>query len=272
MDFNLDRDLCFIDLEATGIHVTRDRIVQIAMIKYPKTGEAPIEYNKIVNPEMPISQEAFEIHGISQSTAGEAPTFNALAKEIRDFIGDADLAGYNSNRFDIPMLLEEFGRANVKFVMGDRRLLDMQKIFFKMEPRTLRAALKFYCNETLEDAHDALADVRATVSVFKGQLERYQGQPHLSDEGKVLIEEPVRNDMQAIHEFVNPPERVDFTQRFVRNKHGDILFNFGKHKGEKAIEHPQFLRWIIDRDFPLQVKQIAMQLLEDSINQKLNAM
>lgn len=265
MKLNLDRDLCFFDLETTGTDVATDRIVQIAIIKYPKEGGEPLRYNQLINPEYPIKPEAAEVHGLTEEKLKDQPTFRQVAKDILDFMGDADLAGYNSNRFDIPVLLEAFARVGMQFPMEKRRTLDMLQIFYKMEPRTLAAALKFYCGKKMEDAHDAMADTQATAEVFFGQLEKYKDEDYIDADDNV-IEKPIRNDIQAIHDFTNDGRRVDFTQRFVRDEEGNILINFGKHRGQKAIDNPNFLRWIIDKDFPQEVKAVALQLLEERIN------
>ena len=170
MKLNLNRDLCFFDLEATGLNVIRDRIVQIAIIKYSKKDKPPEELTMLINPGIPISEEAMEVHGITPKMLSNKPTFQQVGQKIFDFIGNSDLAGYNSNRFDVPMLMEEFARIGIEFDVSKRRLIDVQRVFYKMEPRTLKAALRFYCGKELENAHDALADVQATIDVFKGQL------------------------------------------------------------------------------------------------------
>ncbi|HRW76242.1 MAG TPA: 3'-5' exonuclease, partial [Saprospiraceae bacterium] len=191
----LKKDLVFFDLEATGLHVIRDRIVQIALIKYFSDGRAPEEKCMLINPGIPISEEAMAVHGITPEDVRNKPTFPQVAKEIFDFIGDADLAGYNSNRFDIPFLMEEFDRAGMDFRIDHRRLIDVQRIFYRMEPRTLKAAVKFYCNRDFEDAHDALEDVRATIDVLSGQIDMYQGVDLTEGDGTVLTQ-PIRPDVQ----------------------------------------------------------------------------
>jgi DNA polymerase III subunit epsilon len=262
MNLKLEKDLCFFDLETTGSDVYKDRIVQIALIKYPKDGSGPIERKYLVNPLQPISIEATLIHGISNDMVRDAAPFKLLAVEIFDFIGDSDLGGYNSNRFDIPLLIEEFSRVGLTFSLEGRRLIDALQIFYKMEPRTLQAALKFYCGKTLEQAHDALADTRATAEVFFGQLEYYKNTDWSDPQTGDLIEKPIRNDIQFVHDFINGNDnRVDLTGRFVRNDDGIIIFNFGNQKGQAAHLHPNVLRWIIDKDFPLQVKNIARDIL-----------
>jgi DNA polymerase-3 subunit epsilon len=262
MNFNLDRDLCFFDLETTGADVYKDRIVQLAMIKFPKDGTAPIEKNYLLNPLIPISLEATIIHGITNEKVKNSPPFKLIAVELLDFIGDADLAGYNSNRFDIPLLIEEFSRAGFTFTVDGRRMIDALQIFYKMEPRTLKAALKFYCNMELNEAHDALADTKATIEVLKGQIKYYENTNWTDPLTGDVCEQPVKNNMQAIHDFINENDnRVDLTGRFIRNEKGIIIFNFGNQKGQPANEHPNVLRWIIEKDFPLQVKAIAQAIL-----------
>lgn len=262
MQFQLDKDLCFLDLETTGGDIMKDRIVQIALIKYPKDGGAAIERSYLVNPGQPSSAEALGIHGLGEQELKGAPPFKLLAIELLDFIGDADLAGYNSNRFDIPVLMEEFSRAGFEFSIEGRRLIDAMQIFYKMEPRTLKAALRFYCGQNLENAHDALADTRATAEVLKGQIERYAESNWQDPKTEKIYEQPVKNDMQALHDFIQQANRkVDLGGRFVRNAEGVILFNFGNQKGQPAYKHPNTLRWIIDKEFPVQVKNIARAIL-----------
>lgn len=266
MEFNLERDLCFFDLEATGLNVVKDRIIQIAIIKYSASGKEPEELSMLINPGIPISLEAMMVHGISPQDVANKPTFQQVAEKIYAFIGNSDLAGYNSNRFDVPMLMEEFARVGMEFDVSKRKTIDVQRIFYKMEPRNLKAALRFYCNEEMEDAHDALADVKATVSVFKGQLERYAGQDYVDDDGN-RTETPVRNDMQVVHDFTNDNRFVDATQRMKYDVDGEIVFNFGKYVGQpvgKALSKDrQYYNWILNKEFSSQVKQIVKRLVKE---------
>ena len=266
MDFNLTRDLIFLDLEATGLHVVRDRIVQVALIKFPADGGASEELSMLINPGVPISAEAMAVHGIGPEDVARKPTFPQVAGQLFAFIGDADLAGYNSNRFDIPMLMEEFDRAGFDFNMDNRRLIDVQRIFYKMEPRTLPAALRFYCGESHDDAHDALADVRATIKVLKGQLERYDG-VDLEDEEGLVFANPVRNDVQALHEFTTDLRFLDATQRLRADEQGNVVFNFGKYRGQSLREvfqrEPNYLNWILNNDFSVQVKNLVKKLKKE---------
>lgn len=261
----LDRDLCFLDAETTGADVVKDRIIQLAIIKYPKNGDAPIERTYWVNPQVPIKAEATAIHGFTNEQVAAYKPFKEIAEELFKFLGDSDIAGYNSNRFDVPILIEEFARAGMDFAPQARRLIDVMQIFYKMEPRTLKAALKFYCNQELEQAHDALADTRATADVFFGQLSKYANTEYTDADGKQHPSPIQADNMQAIHEFVNDSTRVDFTGRFIRNQAGEIVFNFGNNKGEVASKFPTVLRWMLDRDFPLQVKQIAKDILNGKL-------
>lgn len=265
MKLKLDRPLVFLDLEATGLHVIKDRIVQIALIKLTPDGGSE-ERSLLINPGMPIPPDAQAVHGISDEQVADKPSFREVAGELFAFIGEADLAGYNSNRYDIPMLMEEFGRAGLDFQIDRRRLIDAQTIFYKMEPRTLPAALQFYCEETLEDAHDALADVRATLKVLKGQIARYAGRDHTDGEGQPLIE-PVRNDMAALHDFCRNPQMLDVTNRLKYDRNGDIVFNFGKYRGKKVVEvfqkEPTYYNWIMKSDFSRQVKQWVTRIIEE---------
>lgn len=264
--FNLDRDLVFFDIESTGLNVMKDRIVQIALIKYPKGGEEPIEKEMLVNPGIPISEESIAIHGITPDKVSNKPTFIQVADEINDFIGDADLSGYNSDRFDIPMLMEEMARAGIDFDVDNRRAIDVQKIFYKMEPRTLVAALKHFCGKKLEDAHDALADVRATVDVLKGQLIMYQETDYEDSDG-YTTKRPIKNDMAAIAKFIGDTRTVDATQRFKYNHQGEIVFNFGKYVGQPAAEllykDRHYLNWILEKDFSTEVKKIVKRIVRE---------
>lgn len=266
MQLDLDRDLIFFDLEATGLNVIRDRIVQIALVKYPKDGGEPEELSMLINPGIPISEEAMKVHGITPQDVANKPTFPQVAEKIYDFIGNSDLAGYNSNRFDVPMLLEEFDRAGLDFDLSQRRLVDVQRIFYKMEPRTLRAAVKFYTGEEMENAHDALADVRATVAVFQGQLEHYRDQDHVDDDGNVTPS-PLSNGVKGIHDFCNDLRYLDATQRLKLDENNEVVFAFGKYQGIPAKEvlrkEPNYFNWMLNNDFSVQVKQILRQLMRE---------
>ena len=266
VQFNLTRDLVFFDVETTGLNVIRDRILQIALIKYLKNGNKEQELTLLINPGIPISEESMSIHGFTPKDLANKPTFQQVSKQLFDFIGNADLAGYNAARFDIPMLMEEFSRVGIEFEINNRRIIDVQRVFYKMEPRTLKAALKFYCQKDLEDAHDALADVRATIDVFKGQLQYYEGKNLIDEEGGI-IEQPIKNDIQVIHDFTNDLRTVDATQKLKYDMNGTIVFNFGKYNGQPVVDvllkDKQYYHWIIDKEFSAQVKQTVKQLMKD---------
>ena len=269
MEFNLTRDLVFLDVETTGLNVLKDRIIQIALVKYRPGQQDPLEMKMLINPGIPISEESMKVHGITPADVAGKPTFPQVAKSLYEFIGNADLAGYNSNRFDIPMLMEEFDRSGLDFDIDKRRLIDVQRLFYKMEPRTLRAAYRFYCNKEMTEAHDALADVKATIEVLKGQLAKYEKEDLIDEDGNV-IEKPVQNDMQAIHEFTNDLNIIDVTQRLKYNDQGKIVFNFGKYINEEVLEvlkrDKPYFHWILEKDFSVQVKKTIKKIMEQHGN------
>ena len=256
MKLNLKRPLAFFDLEATGINVGADRIAEIAILKAMPDGSELVKTWR-VNPEMPIPLQTSLIHGTYDEDIANEPTFKALATEIAAFLGDSDLAGYNSNKFDIPMLLEEFLRAEVDSDMSDRKFVDVQNIFHQMEQRTLKAAYKFYCNDDLVNAHAAEADVIATYKVLLGQLEMYKDKEFEDKQG--LKSKPVVNDVDALHKFTNINRPVDFAGRLVYNDKDEVCINFGKHKGkttEKVFSvEPSYYAWMKQGDFPLYTKK-----------------
>ena len=266
MQFNLKKNLVFFDVETTGLNVVRDRILQIALIKFFPNGKPEEELKMLINPGIPIEEEAMAIHGITPKDLANKPTFIEVAQKLYDFIGDADLGGYNSNRFDIPMLMEEFARAGFDFDISKRNLVDVQRIFYKMEPRTLKAAVQFYCNENLEDAHDALEDIRATVKVFKGQLAKYQEVDYIDDD-KNVIATPIKNDMSALHEFTNDLKIIDATQRLKYDINGVVVFNFGKYINQPVAEtiykDRNYYQWIMEKEFSVQVKTMVKKLYKE---------
>ena len=266
MELNLERDICFFDLEATGLNVIRDRIVQIAIIKYFASGQEPEELEMLINPGIPISEEAMGVHGITPKDLANKPTFQQVAQKIYDFIGNSDLGGYNSNRYDVPLLMEEFARVGIEFDVSNRRTIDVQRIFYKMEPRTLGAALRFYTGKTLENAHNALADVQATVDVFKGQLEHYKTTDFVDADGNI-IETPVKNDIQVIHDFTTDLKTIDATQRLKYNKEGVVVFNFGKYINQPVVDvlakDKPYYHWIQNKEFSTQVKQIVKNIFKE---------
>jgi DNA polymerase-3 subunit epsilon len=268
IEFNLDRDLIFFDIESTGLHVLKDRIIQIGLIKYKKSGDSPEEKEYLLNPGVPISAEAFAVHGISVDMIRNKPSFKDIADELFDWIDNADLAGYNSDRFDVPMLLEEFARVGKKLDLSKRRCIDVQKIFYKMEPRTLKAAYKYYCNKSLDEAHDAIADVRATAEVLKGQIMKYDGVDYEDGDGFVT-KAPIRNDINALAEFTYDSRTIDVTNRLKYNGEGKVVFNFGKHIGRSVIdvfkEDRQYYRWMMEKDFSVQVKDAIKKIMDEDV-------
>lgn len=252
MKLNLKRPLAFFDLEATGINVGSDRIVEISILKAMPDGTELIQ-TKRINPEIPIPLASSLIHGIYDEDIKNEPTFKAVAHEIVEFIGDADLAGYNSNKYDIPMLLEELLRAGVDLDMQGRQFVDVQNIFHQMEQRTLKAAYKFYCNKEIINAHSAEADIKATYEVLLAQLDRYKDVEFEDKQGNKSI--PVQNDVAALHAFTNMNKVVDFAGRMVYNDNGEEVINFGKHKGRTVEQifdtEPSYYAWMKQGDFPL---------------------
>ncbi len=266
IQINLQRDLVFFDVETTGLNVIRDRILQIGMVKLFKNGQPSEELCMLINPGIPISEESMQIHGITPKDLANKPVFAQVAQKIWDFIGDADLGGYNSNRFDVPMLMEEFARVGKELDISKRRLIDVQRIFYKMEPRTLKAAYRLYCQQELEDAHDALADVRATLDVFKGQIRAYEGKDLLDENGNI-IPTPIKNDIQALHDFTNDLNFLDATQKLRVQPDGVVVFNFGKYMGQPVKEvlkkERNYGAWIQEKEFSSQVKQIIKQMMKE---------
>lgn len=255
MTLILKRPLVIFDLETTGVNVASDRIVEISALKANPDGTEETKTFRI-NPEMSIPLESSLIHGIYQEDIADAPTFKEVAQEIADFIGDADMGGYNSNRFDIPLLMEEFLRVSVSFDIENRFFVDVQNIFHQMEQRTLKAAYKFYCEKELIDAHSAEADVMATFEVLKAQVLKYENREWEDKSGKVSI--PVKNDVEALHKFTNLNRTVDFAGRMVYDNEGVEVFSFGKHKGKAVVEvfkiEPSYYAWMMRGDFPMYTK------------------
>ncbi|MDR2121220.1 MAG: ribonuclease H-like domain-containing protein [Tannerella sp.] len=243
MQLQLNRPLVFFDLETTGINISKDRIVEISLLKVYPDGKEESKTRRI-NPEMPIPPESTKIHGITDEDVKDCPTFKMIARSLATLIEDCDLAGFNSNRFDIPLLAEEFLRAEVEIDLHSRKFIDVQTIYHKMEQRTLSAAYKFYCNKDIDNAHSAEGDTRATYEVLKVQLERYQN---------------LSNDIQFLSEFSSFTNNVDFAGRMIYNEKGEELFNFGKYRGEPVrkvlIKDPGYYSWIMNGDFALDTKQ-----------------
>ena len=252
----LKNPLVFFDLETTGTDITKDRIVEISYVKVFPNGKEESKTMRI-NPERPIPPESTAIHGITDDDVKDCPTFKAVAKTLAAQIEGCDLAGYNSNRFDIPLLAEEFLRADVNIDLNRRKFVDVQTIFHKMEQRTLSAAYMFYCNKTLENAHTAAADTMATYEVLQAQLDRY---PEL------------QNDIAFLSDFSSYNNNVDFAGRMIYNDKKEEVFNFGKFKGrlvEDVLKNePGYYAWMMNSDFPLNTKQKLTEIKLRNFNKK----
>ncbi|MFH1001584.1 MAG: exonuclease domain-containing protein [Bacteroidota bacterium] len=261
MELNLKRPIAFIDLETTGIKVATDRIVEISIVKILSNGQKEIKTRRI-NPEIPIPAETSAIHGIFDEDVKDEPTFRQLAKGLFEFLNNCDLAGYNSNKFDIPLLVEEFLRADIDFDIENRKLVDVQNIFHKMEQRTLVAAYKFYCGKDLENAHSAEADTIATYEVLLAQLDKYKGVEFKDKEGNVSF--PIVNDVNALADFSQVNNAVDLIGFIIYNEDGKEIINFGKHKGKLVSEifktEPSYYDWMMKGDFPLSTKRVITKL------------
>lgn len=249
MDLNLANPIVFFDLETTGINIAKDRIVEISVLKIHPNGKEEQKTVR-VNPEMHIPEEASNVHGIYDEDVKDCPVFKNIAKDLARYIEGCDLGGYNSNRFDIPLLAEEFLRAEVDFDMNKRKFIDVQTIFHKMEQRTLSAAYNFYCQKSLEDAHTAAADTMATYEVLKAQLDRYG--------------DKLENSIEFLSKFSTQNKNVDFAGFIIYNDKGVEVFNFGKNKGlpvEKVLKEQQgYYDWVMKSDFPLYTKKVLTKI------------
>ena len=255
MKLQLTRPIAFIDLETTGVHISNDRIVEIAIVKILPDGSNQVK-RKLINPLMPIPAGSSAIHGITDEMVKNAPSFKQVANELKQFLENCDMGGYNSNRFDVPLLIEEFLRAGIEFTTDDRKLVDVQKVFHMMEQRTLTAAYKFYCNKTLDGAHSAEIDATATWEVLEAQLKRYP---------------QIGNTVENIVKFTGEDDIIDFARRFVK-ENGIEVFNFGKHKGKPVTqvlkEEPQYYDWMMKGDFAMNTKQKLTEMLNRSLVKK----
>lgn len=246
----LERPVVFFDLETTGPSPSTDRIVQIACVRRSPDGSSK-EWQALVNPMVPIPTEATEVHGITNAMVSAAPTFKALAGGLLRAIGDADFGGYNARRFDVPLLLAEFKRAGLELQMTGRHIIDPMRVFYRREPRDLAAAVQFYCGSEMTGAHEALADIRATIRVLDAQLERYLDLPRT---------------VPALAEYC-ADGAIDLDGKFVR-KNGATIVNFGEHRGQSleeiAKKDQSFLKWIIRSDFMEDTKEIARAALKSA--------
>jgi len=258
MQLALKNPIVFFDIESTGLDVSKDRIVEISIVKV--SPGAPGEPNKVevktrrVNPGMPIPKEASDVHGIYDEDVKDEPAFSQIAKSLAQWLKGCDIAGYNSTKFDVPMLAEEFLRAGVDFDFRKRKMVDVQNIFHRKEQRTLKAAYKFYCGANLDNAHSAEADTMATYEVLEAQLDRYK-----DDE-----EEPLRNDIAFLAEYSTKSRNVDYAGRIVLNDKDIPVFNFGKHKGTPVTEvftrEPSYYSWMMEGDFTRDTKKVIEEI------------
>lgn len=255
MKLQLTRPIAFIDLETTGVNISIDRIVEIAIVKIMPDGTQQVK-RKLINPMIPIPKGSSDIHGITDEMVKDAPTFKDAANELKQFMDNCDMGGYNSNRFDVPMLIEEFLRIGMEFSIEGRKLVDVQKVFHMMEQRTLSAAYKFYCQKTLEGAHSAEVDASATWEILEAQVDRYP---------------QIGATVESIVKFTGEDDIVDFARRFVKEK-GIEVFNFGKHKGKPVTqvlkEEPQYYDWMMKGDFAMNTKQKLTEILNRTLVKK----
>lgn len=260
MKLNLKKPLVFFDLETTGMKVSTDRIVEYSFIKVFADGTEQVRTQRL-HPEMKIPTESSMVHGIYDQDIKNAPTFKSIAKELESFIGDSDLAGYNLLMFDIPVLVEEFLRAGIEFEIDGRHIVDAQKIFYMMEPRTLTGAYKYFCGKELEGAHGAEADTRATYEVLKGQIAMYQGTTITDKTGKKI--EPVKNNVEHLHQHTMS-NIADLAGRITFNDQGVEVFNFGKFRGQSVEEvlkkERGYYDWMMNGDFPMNTKKVLTKI------------
>ena len=261
MNLNLTKPLAYFDLETTGINVGSDRIVEISIVRVNIDNSTDI-LTKKVNPTIPIPEFTSKIHGIYDKDVANCQTFKELAPQLSKFLNNCDLAGFNSNKFDVPVLVEEFLRADIDFDLRNRKLIDVQNIFHIMEPRNLTAAYKFYCDKPLINAHSAEADTIATYEIFKAQLDKYQNTEVEDEKGNKF--NPVKNDMNVLSALTNRTKNADLAGRIVFNENNIEVFNFGKHKDKAVTEvftkEPSYYNWMMQGDFPLYTKKIITQI------------
>ncbi len=254
---NLKRPLAFFDLETTGVNVADDRIVEISVIKLMPDGSEEV-MTRLVNPLRPIPEEAAAVHGITDEKVANEPSFKEIGPEVIKFLGDSDLSGFNCLKFDVPLIMEEFLRNGLDLDMRNRRVVDVQNIFHKMEQRTLVAAYKFYCNGDLTNAHSAEADTRATKEVLLAQVQRY---------------DELENDVQFLHDFGKRGNAVDFAGHILENEQGEPVFSFGKYKGVSVVkvlrENPGYYGWMLDAQFPAYTKKVLTEIRFDAFNKGL---
>jgi len=261
MELNITKPIIFLDLETTGINIANDRIIEISLLKIHPDGRQEIRTERI-NPTIPIPAVSTAIHGISDEDVKDCPTFAQQASGYNQFIGNADLAGYNAIKFDFPLLVEEFLRVNIDFDLRTRKLVDVQNIFHKMEQRTLSAAYQFYCNKELVNAHSAEGDTIATYEIMKAQIDRYKDASFKDKNGKIT--QPIQNNIPALSEFSYYNQNADLVGQIIFNQQNQEVFNFGKHKGKTVVEvfkiEPAYYDWMMKADFPLSTKKVITEI------------
>jgi len=264
MTLSLSRPIVFFDVETTGLNVGKDKIIELALLKINPNGSEEERVWRI-NPQIAISKEAEAVHGITNADLKDAPVFAEIADDILLFIENCDLAGYNSNKFDLPLLVEEFLRVDKDLDLRDIHCIDVQNIFHKMEPRNLSAAYRFYCQKELTDAHQALADTRATFEILKGQLAKYEGKTH--EDGKTGKTNCFTNNVKLLSDFSRENRTVDFAGHIIFNEKDEEVFNFGKYKGVPVVKvftiEPPYYDWMMKADFPLFTKKIITKIYRD---------
>ena len=272
MKLRLSRPIVFFDIESTGLSVATDKIVEICLFKV-MPDNTTLTRTELINPEMHIPQIVSDLHGIYDKDVADKPTFKQMAASIRDFIRGCDLAGYNLIKYDLPLLVEEFLRAEVDLDLRCVRIIDVQNIFHRMEQRTLRAAYKFYCGEELVNAHSAEADTVATYKIFEAQLSRYENTTILDENEREYT--PVKNDIAALAAFSINDRHVDFAGHIVFDKNDVEVFNFGKHKGisveDVFAKEPSYYDWIMKADFPQYTKKVVHNIRLRMLRNKLGS-
>jgi DNA polymerase-3 subunit epsilon len=274
MKLKLEKDLVCFDIESTGLSVKNDRIVQLAIIKIFADGRENLVKTRLINPGIPIPKEASDVHHITDEMVKDEPYFDRVAKSLFDLIGDSDFCTFNGNRFDIPMLMEEFARAGFELDMTNRNCIDVKRIFHRMERRDLKAAYQFYCKKPLEGAHDALNDVKATVEVLESMLDYYNGIDCI-DKDDTVIEKPIQNDMQLLADFTKDFDSVDFAGTIKLNSDNVPVFGFGKYQGQSVVlmleKDKSYYDWIMTKgEFTSQTRKIITDLMIEHIKKYMS--
>ena len=268
MALNLKNPLVFFDLETTGTNVSEDHIIELSFVKLTPKGEKTVRTQKI-NPGKPIPRESIQFHGITDEDVKDAPTFKQIAKDLANFLEGCDLSGFAVLKFDVPMLVEEFLRADVEFEIKNRKIIDSQKIFHMMEKRNLSSAYRFYCDKELQNAHSAEADTLASLEILESQVEKYDGQDMVDLKNEKIG--VVKNDMSVLHDLTNS-NLVDLAGRMVLNDQKQEIFNFGKHRGKAVLkvfeEEPMYYDWMMKGNFPLDTKRKLTEIKLRGFNSK----